>query len=183
MCAGDIKRGPLSGRKCYFLLFLPIFLVGFRIFCTFALRNSALRSSSVIPLASVRGLASVRRIVEGTVFLFKHRQQPSLALFVPSQTDSRFISEVLFFAFSSDFSWLVSGFSVPLPSEEWSRAEIFSVSAGCCLSTGLIVVLPSTDHFFIIGFFLNGILFPAVEFFMVDMMVHHHRFAIFINNF
>ena len=37
-------------------------------FSTFALRNNALRSSCVIPLASFRGLVSVDRIVKGVVF-------------------------------------------------------------------------------------------------------------------
>ena len=46
-------------------------------FTIFALRNSALRSSSVIPLASVGGLVSVRRIVEGTVFLFPNSRWDS----------------------------------------------------------------------------------------------------------
>ena len=44
-----------------------------QIITTFDIRNSVLRSSCVIPLAR-EGLASVHRIVEDTVFLFKCRQ-------------------------------------------------------------------------------------------------------------
>ena len=46
----------------------------------FVLRNSVLRSSCVIPLAR-KGLASVHRIVEDTVFLFKGGKKPGRAWF------------------------------------------------------------------------------------------------------
>lgn len=70
----DCPFGDWRRFQVLFCVFSPfyhfntIFLEHINNILIFANKNSALRSSSVIPLTSVRGLASVLRIVKGTVF-------------------------------------------------------------------------------------------------------------------
>ena len=76
-------RLTLTLNKLRTSTFLTIPLLRRNLFFIFAVRNSVLRSSCVIPLAAFSGSYSVCRIVGDTVFLFKGSKQPILFLTIP----------------------------------------------------------------------------------------------------
>ena len=90
---------------------------------TFALRNSVLRSSSVIPLASNGGFASVCRIVGDTVFLFKGCQKPlltNISWFSLASRKRVLLSSSNFLPLSQDFSTFSSNFAAEMEVELFS---------------------------------------------------------------